>query len=63
MRTEGEALQQPPLIPQLSEKEIPAKEDYGFTICRAIAALPGWEFRWEADEAGVRMFLDINNNR
>jgi len=57
MRTEGEALQQAPLIPLLAREE--DCEDYGFAVCRAIAALAGWEFRWEADEAGVRMFVDI----
>jgi len=35
------------------------EEDYGFAMCRVLAARLGWLFRWEADEAGVRMFLDI----
>ena len=63
MRTEGPALQQSPLIPMLpreSDSEGDAsEEDYGFAMCRVLAAQLGWAFRWEADEAGVRMFLDI----
>ena len=61
MRTEGPALQQPPLIPPLPQEGDAAgpDEDYGFSVCHAAAALLGWEFRWEADEAGVRMFLDV----
>ena len=56
MRTEGPARQQQPLIPPLDEDEC---EDYGFAMCRRIAAHAGWEFRWEADGAGVRMFLQF----
>jgi len=42
------------------EAEAPAREeDYGFAMCRVIAAQLGWAFRWEADEAGVRMFVDM----
>jgi len=63
MRTEGPALQQSPLIPLLPKDEkadAPAcEEDYGFAMCRVIAAQLGWAFRWEADEAGVRMFVDM----
>ncbi len=62
MRTEGLALQQSPLIPQLTGKDDAAaapEEDYGFAMCRVLAAKLGWAYRWEADEAGVRMFLDI----
>lgn len=70
LRTEGPALQQSPLIPLLpkegalppqgdEEDADPAEEDYGFAVCRVLAARLGWAFRWEADEAGVRMFLDI----
>ena len=63
VRTEGPALQQSPLIPLLpreGESEDPVtEEDYGFAVCRVLAAQLGWAFRWEADEAGVRMFLDI----
>jgi len=63
MRTEGPSLQQSPLIPLLPTDqscEGPApEEDYGFAICRVTAAQLGWAFRWEADEAGVRMFVDI----
>jgi len=63
MRTEGPVLQQSPLIPLLpreggSEASAP-EEDYGFAMCRVIAAQLGWAFRWEADEAGVRMFVDV----
>jgi hypothetical protein len=63
MRTEGPPLQQSPLIPLLpregeGEDGVPG-EDYGFAVCRVIAARLGWAFRWEADEAGVRMFVDI----
>jgi len=58
MRTEGRTLQQTPLIPPLHAQER-YEEDYGFALCQAIAALGAWEFRWEADEAGVRMFLDL----
>ena len=35
------------------------EEDYGFAMCRVLASQLGWAFRWEADEAGVRMFVDI----
>jgi len=62
MRTEGPPLQQSPLIPLLprdSEGEDAPEEDYGFAMCRVLAAQLGWAFRWEADEAGVRMFVDI----
>jgi len=65
MRTEGPALQQSPLIPLLPREEsedgdAPApEEDYGFAMCRVLAAQLGWAFRWETDEAGVRMFVDI----
>ena len=64
MRTEGPALQQSPLIPLLPQEDnssdTPApEEDYGFAMCRVLAAQLGWAFRWEADEAGVRMFVDI----
>ena len=64
MRTEGPALQQSPLIPLLprndgSDDSAP-EEDYGFAMCRVLAAQLGWAFRWEADEAGVRVFLDIS---
>jgi len=63
MRTEGPPLQQSPLIPLLpreGDSDDPApEEDYGFAICRVLAAQLGWAFRWEADEAGVRMFVDI----
>jgi len=63
MRTEGPVLQQSPLIPLLpsggEDDTPPPEEDYGFAMCRVLAARLGWAFRWEADEAGVRMFLDI----
>ncbi|MDR2686113.1 MAG: hypothetical protein LBB75_00035 [Oscillospiraceae bacterium] len=69
VRTEGPALQQSPLIPSLyrpgepedapAHAEDGAQEDYGFAMCRVLAAKLGWAFRWEADEAGVRMFVDI----
>ena len=60
MRSEGCRPPLPPLIPPLGEEEEHADDaDYGFAMCRAIAAVAGWEFRWEADEAGLRMFLDI----
>ena len=63
MRTEGPPLQQSPLIPLLpgegDGEGAASEEDYGFAICRAVAAQLGWAFRWEADEAGVRMFVDI----
>jgi len=67
LRTEGPVLQQSPLIPLLpsereSDDDSPApEEDYGFAMCRVLAARLGWPFRWEADEAGVRMFVDITN--
>ena len=59
MRSEGYTPPLPPLIPPLGEEEHADDADYGFAMCRAIAAMAGWEFRWEADAAGVRMFLDI----
>ena len=63
MRTEGPPLQQSPLIPLLPQEngsDAPAhEEDYGFAMGRVIAAQLGWAFRWEADEAGVRMFVDM----
>ena len=62
MRTEGPPLQQSPLIPLLprgGEGEDAPEEDYGFAMCRVLAAQLGWAFRWEADEAGVRMFVDM----
>jgi len=58
MRSEGYTPQLPPLIPPLDEEE-PNDTDYGFAMCRRVAALTGWSFRWDADEAGARMFLDI----
>ena len=58
MRSEGYVPQLPPLIPPLDD-EAPGGLDYGFAMCRRVAALAGWAFRWDADEAGVRMFLDI----
>ena len=68
MRTEGPALQQSPLIPLLPREDtddddapVP-EEDYGFAVCRVLASQLGWAFRWEADEAGVRMFLDISEH-
>jgi len=64
VRTEGPALQQSPLIPLLPRNDAGEDsdpgEDYGFAMCRVLAAQLGWAFRWEADEAGVRMFLDIS---
>ena len=60
MRTEGPSLQQSPLIPILEANGKPApEEDYGFAVCRVLAGQLGWALRWEADEAGVRMFVDI----
>ncbi|MCL2299303.1 MAG: hypothetical protein FWC27_04055 [Firmicutes bacterium] len=60
MRTEGPPLQQSPLIPLLEgDGGAAPEEDCGFAVCRVLAARLGWAFRWEADEAGVRMFLDI----
>ena len=62
MRTEGPPLQQSPLIPLLPQEDddgAAPEEDYGFAMCRVIAAKLGWAFRWEADEAGVRMFVDV----
>jgi len=63
MRSEGRTQQLPPLIPPLGEDKSSSMgygdADYGFAMCRAIASMAGWEFRWEADEAGIRMFLDI----
>jgi len=42
------------------EDDSPAsEEDYGFAMCRVLAAQLGWAFRCEVDEAGVRMFVDI----
>ncbi|MCL2495709.1 MAG: hypothetical protein FWE98_08700 [Oscillospiraceae bacterium] len=67
LRTEGPVLRQSPLIPLLPSEgesdggDAPAEEDYGFAMCRVLAARLGWPFRWEADEAGVRMFVDISN--
>ena len=63
LRSEGPSLQQSPLIPLLSKQEggDAPEEDYGFAVCCSLAAHLGWALRWEADEAGVRMFLDIRN--
>jgi hypothetical protein len=62
LRTEGPPLLQAPLIPILTQEE-PADgsppQEYGFALCAVLADHLGWPFRWEADEAGVRMFLDI----
>ena len=61
LRTEGPALLQAPLIPLLPQEPSPREnEDYGFALCQTLAARLGYFFRWEADGAGVRMFLEIN---
>ena len=60
LRTEGPALLQAPLIPLLPQ-EAPGEEDYGFALCRMLAARLEYGFRWEADGAGVRMFLEISD--
>ncbi|MDR1927348.1 MAG: hypothetical protein LBQ33_01750 [Oscillospiraceae bacterium] len=61
LRTEGAALQQTPLLPLLGQQEEGgAPEDYGFSMCELLARRLHLRFRWEADEAGVRMFLTMN---
>jgi len=55
---ESVASPEPPAQEDDGKDDAP-EEDYGFAICRVLAAQLGWAFRWEADEAGVRMFLDI----
>lgn len=57
LRSEGPARHLAPLLPLMQEGG--SEEDYGFAMCAAGAALLGWTLRWEADEAGVRMFADI----
>jgi len=61
LRTEGgQPLLQAPLFSLPGEEEKLAQpEDYGFAFCRTLATLAGWQFRWEVDAAGLRMFLDI----
>lgn len=60
LRTEGPALLQAPLIPLLPQEPAPGEqEDYGFALCQLLAARLGCALRWEADGAGVRMFLEL----
>ena len=62
LRSEGPALLQSPLIPLL-EPAPREDEDYGFALCQAMAVRLGCALRWEADGAGVRMFLEINTEK
>ncbi|MDR1464986.1 MAG: hypothetical protein LBJ11_06790 [Oscillospiraceae bacterium] len=67
LRTEGRRESAPPLLPVLGERSLPqegdpaaAREDYGFSVVHTLAVRLGWQFRWETDAAGVRLFLEIS---
>ncbi|MDR3313503.1 MAG: hypothetical protein LBS96_03490 [Oscillospiraceae bacterium] len=75
MRTEGAAVQHPPLLPlpptqaqaqaeeQTGQSAPAPEEDYGFAVSRVLAERLHCRLRWEADEAGVRLFLEMPEAR
>ncbi|MCL2106518.1 MAG: hypothetical protein FWH26_05615 [Oscillospiraceae bacterium] len=59
LRSEGASVQYPPLLPLPGGDEAAPRSDYGFSLARILADMLPGRFRWEADGAGVRMFLEI----